>query len=148
MKKSCLLLGIGVVLGGFVATATAADTTAAACPVSGKSVQQTATTTHHGGTVYFCCKKCQKAFKDDASKFASKANQQLVVTGQASQEKCPISGGKTKPGTEFKIGNTEVAFCCKNCRKKVAEASSSDRVDLVFGDQPFGKGFVVHGDSE
>ena len=148
MKKSCLLLGIGVVLGGLIATATAADTTAAACPVSGKPVQQTATATHHGGTVYFCCKKCQKAFKDDASKFASKANQQLVVTRQASQEKCPISGGKTKPGTEFKIGNTEVAFCCKNCRKKVAEASSSDRVDLVFGDQPFGKGFVVHGDSE
>jgi YHS domain-containing protein len=129
----------GLVMG--LATATrAAESAAASCPVSGKKAGKVSTA-YHGGEIYFCCKKCLKAFKQDQEKFSTKANQQLVMTGQVSQQKCPITGRKIKSGTELKVGGIDVAFCCKNCRKQVDEAGADDQLELVFSNEAFGKGF-------
>lgn len=113
------------------------------CPVSGKQVKAEATVDYKGAKVYMCCPGCPAAFKKDTAKFAAKANAQLVATGQAKQEKCPLSGGPTKEGTEVKVGGAKVAFCCEKCQGKVAKAEGDEQLNLVFSDAAFAKGFKV-----
>src|SRR4030095_13582907 len=55
---------------------------------------------YKGGKVFFCCMNCPKAFAADTAKFAAKANAQLVATGQAQQEKCPLSGQRIDTATK------------------------------------------------
>jgi YHS domain-containing protein len=113
------------------------------CPVSGAAAKQDKTVDYKGGKVYFCCDNCPKAFAKDTAKFAAKANQQLVSTGQAKQEKCPLSGGKLNPDAHTKVGGVEVGFCCNMCKGKVEKAEGDAQRELVFSDEAFGKGFVV-----
>lgn len=113
------------------------------CPVSGKQVKAEAAVDYKGAKVYLCCEGCPTAFAKDTAKFATKANAQLVATGQAEQGKCPISGGPTKEGTEVKVGAPKIAFCCKNCQGKVAKAEGDEQLGLVFSDAAFAKGFTV-----
>src|SRR5437764_5009736 len=47
------------------------------CPVSGKAATANSVD-YKGGKVYFCCENCPKAFSKDSTKFATKANAQLV----------------------------------------------------------------------
>lgn len=113
------------------------------CPVSGKDIVKDASVEYKGAKVYFCCPGCPDAFKGDTAKYASKANQQLVQTGQAKQEKCPLSGQKLNPDTAVKVGEVAVTFCCTNCQGKVAKAEGDAQRDLVFSDVAFEKGFKV-----
>lgn len=110
------------------------------CPVSGHACSPDATAEFEGGKVCFCCEKCVKAFAADSGKFAAKARQQLVVTGQMVQQGCPLSGGPVKDGTQVDVGGVAVGFCCGNCKGKVAKASPEEQVGLVFGS---GKGFAL-----
>lgn len=137
---------LAILLFGFAPAAQTAEADAV-CPVSGKKAAKVSVD-HNGGEVYFCCKNCLKAFKEDASKFSTKANEQLIKTGQANQQKCPISGGKMKSGTALEVDGVPVAFCCKNCRKKVDQASGDEKLALVFGDEAFKKGYKVTGQNE
>jgi YHS domain-containing protein len=98
---------------------------------------------YKGGKVFFCCDNCPKAFAKDTAKFATKANLQLVQTGQAKQEKCPFSGADLNPDTAVKVGGVEVKFCCEKCQGKAKAASADEAVDLVFNDKAFDKGFKV-----
>lgn len=113
------------------------------CPVSGKTALEDKSVEYKGAKVYFCCPGCPEPFQADTAKFASKANQQLVVTKQATQEKCPLSGGKLNPDTGLDVAGTTVTFCCNNCKGKVAKATGAEQLDLVFSDTAFGKGFEV-----
>ena len=141
--KNLLVSALIVLILGFVSTVCDADAEKGmVCPVSGKKATKVSAE-YHGGEVYFCCKNCLKAFQADSAKFSVKANEQLIKTGQASQEKCPISGGKMKQGTALDVDGIPVAFCCKNCRKKVDQASGDAKLALVFGDDAFKKGFAV-----
>jgi YHS domain-containing protein len=112
-----------------------------ACPVSGQPVNEECTVDYKGGKVAFCCGNCAGAFKKDSTKFAAKANHQLVVTKQAKLVKCPFSGGKLNPETAIEVAGVRVCFCCNNCKGK-AEAAE-DKVALLFNDAAFGKGFEV-----
>jgi len=112
----------------------------AKCPVSGKGCNPEKFTDFDGGKVYFCCGNCENAFKGDSSKFAAKAHQQMVSTGQLVQKGCPFSGGGVKDGTQLDIGGVEVGFCCNNCKGKVEKASADEQVALVFGN--IEKGFA------
>ncbi len=114
------------------------------CVVSGGPAKEDKTVDYKGGKVYFCCENCPKAFEKDVKKFATKANHQLVATGQAKQAKCPISGGKLNPEKTVKVGGVEVQFCCENCQGKVAKAEGDAQVELVFSDAAFEKaGYAV-----
>jgi len=113
----------------------------AKCPVSGKGCNPDKAADFAGGKVYFCCGNCENAFKGDSAKFAAKAHQQMVSTGQLVQKGCPFSGGAVKPGTEVKIGDAEVGFCCNNCKGKVEKASADEQVTMVFGN--IEKGFAA-----
>lgn len=96
------------------------------------------------GKVYFCCGNCPKAFEKDKAKYATKANYQLVRTGQAKQEKCPISGQAVDSSKELTIDGAKVQFCCDNCKGKVDKASGDEKLELVFSDKAWDKaGFKV-----
>jgi YHS domain-containing protein len=115
----------------------------AKCPVSGAAAKKESSVDYKGGKVYFCCDGCPAKFTKDTAKYATKANQQLVVTGQAKQEKCPLTGNKLNPATVTEIGGVKVCFCCDNCKGKVAKASADEQVKMVFGDAAFAKAFKV-----
>jgi YHS domain-containing protein len=116
----------------------------ATCPISGKAALEDKTVDYKGGKVYFCCPNCPKAFENDTAKFATKANQQLVATGQTTQAKCPLSGGPLNADASLEVGGAKVTFCCNNCKGKVAEATGDAQADLVFSDAAFKKaGFEV-----
>jgi YHS domain-containing protein len=112
----------------------------AKCPVSGKGCNPEKSVAFDGGKVWFCCGNCENAFKGDSAKFAAKAHQQMVSTGQLVQKGCPFSGGAVKPGTQLDIGGAEVGFCCNNCKGKVEKATGDEQVTMVFGD--IAKGFA------
>ncbi len=98
---------------------------------------------YKGGKVYFCCGGCAGKFSADKEKFSTKANHQLVATGQFKQEKCPMSGGKVNAEQTAKVGGVKVSFCCGNCKGKVEKAESLDeKAALVFSEKAFKKAFV------
>ena len=113
------------------------------CPVSGKAAKAASSVDYKGGKVYFCCDQCPDAFKNETTKFAAKANMQLVATGQANEVKCPITGNDLNPATAIDVSGVKVAFCCNNCKVKVSKAEGDEQVNLVFGEEAFKKGFEV-----
>lgn len=115
----------------------------ATCPVSGQPAKQDKTADYKGGKVYFCCGDCPKAFEKDTAKFATKANAQLAATGQATQVKCPLSGAKLNPDATAEVSGVKVTFCCNMCKGKVNDAKGDEKIDLVFKDSAFAKGFEV-----
>lgn len=144
MKLQWLLAALGAVVllvGGSLIAAEKLD--GVKCVVSGKPVKADAAVDYKGGKLYFCCPGCPKAFDKDTAKFAAKANHQLVATGQAKQEKCPITGKALNPATKIQVAGVDVCFCCNGCKGKANKAEGDAQVNLVFGDKAFEKGFKV-----
>jgi YHS domain-containing protein len=115
----------------------------AKCPISGQAINKDASAEYKGAKVYFCCKDCVAKFEKDTAKYAAKANEQLVVTKQATQQACPFSGGKLNPDTALKVDGISVCFCCDGCKGKVAKAEPDKQCELVFNDKAFEKGFKL-----
>ena len=117
------------------------------CPVTGEKVVQgdpeVASSEYRKATVYLCCNDCKKKFNADHKKFATKANMQLVATGQAKQSKCPISGEALSAEHSIVVKNVKVSFCCGNCQSKAEEAKGEKQLTLLFGNQAFERGFKV-----
>jgi YHS domain-containing protein len=127
------LLSIAVACSALVVSAAVKEPKDAKCPVSGKGCNPEKSADFAGGKVYFCCGNCAGAFEKDSAKFAAKAHQQMVSTGQLVQKGCPFSGGPVKDGTKIMIGDAEVGFCCPNCKGKVEKAAADEQVTMVFG---------------
>jgi hypothetical protein len=127
------VLCVAIVCSAGAVSAAVKEPKDAKCPVSGKGCNPEKSAAFAGGKVYFCCGNCAGAFEKDAAKFAAKAHQQMVSTGQLVQKGCPFSGGPVKDGTKIAIGDAEVGFCCPNCKGKVEKASAEEQVNLVFG---------------
>ena len=138
---SALVLVAVVICSAAAVVAAPREPKDAKCPVSGKGCNPEKSADFAGGKVYFCCGNCESAFKGDSAKFAAKAHQQMVSTGQLVQKGCPFSGGPVKEGTQVSIGDAEVSFCCNNCKGKVEKASPEEQVTLVFGS--IEKGFAT-----
>jgi YHS domain-containing protein len=115
----------------------------ATCPVSGEAIDEAQSLVYKGAKLYFCCDKCPQAFTKNKAKFAAKANHQLVVTGQAKEVHCPLTGRDLDPATAIEIAGVKVAFCCNNCKGKVAAAKAEEQLKLAFSDQAFKKGFEI-----
>ncbi len=115
----------------------------AKCPVSGKAAKAESSVDYREAKVYFCCDGCPESYNKDKAKFSTKANAQLAVTGQAKQEKCPLAGKELNKDTQIEVGGAKVAFCCNNCKGKVEKAKDDEKLELVFADKAFDKGFKV-----
>lgn len=139
------LVGCAILTVGFFASAAEekAKEFKAKCVVSGGAAKVENAVDYKGGSVYFCCQNCPKAFAKDTAKFATKANHQLAATGQITQTKCPLSGGKLNPDATAEVGGVKVGFCCNNCKGKVEDAKGDTQTELVFSDAAFAKGFEV-----
>ncbi len=123
-------------------SARAADTTKLKCPVSGKAASKDHALAYKDGEVYFCCDKCPNAFKENTAKYATKANLQLVASGQYKEVKCPLTGKALNPETATKISGVSVEFCCNGCKGRVAALKKKGaKLNLVFNDEAFAKGF-------
>jgi len=144
MRRFSLL---AVTLGFALTSAYAADVKldGVKCIVAAKNAAKAdKTRDYKGGKVFFCCDNCPKKFDEDTKAFATKANAQLVQTGQAKQAKCPISGEALNKDTEITVAGAKVQFCCNMCKGKVEKAEGDAQLDLVFGDKAFEKaGFKV-----
>jgi YHS domain-containing protein len=151
MRWAVLTIGLAAALAFAVAGRTAEkgekDSTAAAkCPVTGAPISKDASVEYKGGKLYFCCPDCAAKFAKNKAKYATKANLQLVQTGQAKQKACPLTGAPVDDSTAIDVGGVKVAFCCGNCKAKVKEASAKAQLKMVFGDKAFDKAFAVSKD--
>jgi YHS domain-containing protein len=142
LMKSRIVIASVAAMAMLVATLYAADKLEGIkCPVSGKAVKEDKTVDYKGGKVYFCCENCPKAFEKDTAKYAVKANQQLVATGQYTQKACPLSGKELDTSTAIDVNGTKVCFCCNNCKGAVSKAEGDKKAEMVFGDKAFDKAF-------
>lgn len=133
-----------VVVGTLVAEdAAKVDWAKIKCVVSGKPVNVEKKAEFKGAEVYFCCPGCAASYAKDATKFTAKSNHQLVATGQAKQEGCPMSGKPVKADAKVSIGGVDVAFCCNNCKGAAEKMAADEQVSKVFGDEAFAKAFKV-----
>jgi YHS domain-containing protein len=118
--------------------------TNAKCPIAGGAANAETSVAYKGGKVYFCCGGCDKSFQENVAAYAAKANHQLFVTGQAKQIACPLAGEPVDAKITAKVHDATVAFCCAHCREAVEAAADDDaRLELLFNDEAFAKGFKV-----
>jgi YHS domain-containing protein len=140
--KARMLAALGVVALVLSAALNAEDKkdalAEAKCPVSGKAVKADQSVDYKGGKVYFCCENCPKSF--DAKKHGTKANLQLVATGQAKQAKCPLTGKDVDTTTKISVAGANVCFCCNNCKGAVEKLKGDEQIAKVFSDAAFEKG--------
>ena len=93
---------------------------------------------YKNGKIYFCCKRCARKFAGRPDEFATRANRQLVATGQYIQTGCPVTAGEVDDEESSDVGGVTVKFCCDECKDKIDNANSDeDRAELVFGEKSF-----------
>ena len=77
-------------------------------------------------------------------RYGAAAHHQMVLTKQAKQVKCPISGKPCKPAISSKVAGVDVYFCCKHCKETIDKAEDDKaKIKLVFNDKNFKQGFKV-----
>lgn len=138
MKWILTVLSLAACVGLTANAADAPKLEGCKCPLSGKPALSEHHVAYKGANVYFCCPNCPKAF--DPAKHAVKANQQLFSTGQFDQTACPFSGQPVKVTAD---GKPAVGFCCENCLGKYNKADDAGKLELVFANTPFEKGFKL-----
>ena len=121
------------------------------CVVSGDEINKNELKDHdfskyRDGKVYFCCGGCKMDFDESPKKFATKANFQLVSSGQYTQTACPVNKGKIHTAKAKKnlkkvtVNGMEVDLCCPGCLKKYNKAD--DKFALIFSDKGYEIGFA------
>jgi uncharacterized pyridoxamine 5'-phosphate oxidase family protein len=137
-RKVLVALAALVLIGSSLAVADSPSLEGIKCLLqASKPASASKSAEYKEGKVYFCCDNCLKAF--NAEKHGAKANHQLVATKQYKQEACPLSGGKLDDSTAIEVGGAKVAFCCNNCKGKVADMKGDEQVAAVFGEEAFKK---------
>lgn len=149
-----LLLGLACCLSAAIANDEKKDATdkpvekaekkfTAKCPVSGADAKKEQSAKYKDKDVYFCCEKCKAAFEADNAKFTTKANHQLVQTGQFRQTVCPLSGGAVNKEQSAKVAGVKVTFCCDKCKGAIEAATAEDQLTKIFADEVFAKSFAA-----
>ena len=114
------------------------------CLVSGEVIEgdyKEESAKYKEGEVYFCCGGCKMDFEEDASKFSTAANFQLLATKQYSETNvCPVTGRKIKSKKEVIVEGLSLGVCCAGCVKKINK--SNNKVSMLFSDSAFDKGFA------
>lgn len=118
------------------------------CIVEGDAqADANASAEYRDGKVYFCCEDCVAKFKakmaDPNSDLNTKANHQLVVTGQFEQAVCPLTGKAINPEMTAEIAGAKVSFCCSSCLSTIqSQPDVAVKAEKVFASAAFEKGFV------
>ena len=110
------------------------------CLISGDNIDEDEFLNYKDGKIYFCCEMCKADFLDEKSnKFSSKANYQLVSSGQYTQQSCPMTGKGIDKTKNITIGELNVAFCCNGCKSKTE--AKKDKAGFIFANTVFDKTF-------
>lgn len=86
------------------------------CPVMGEPIDKDVFIEYEDRKVYFCCKGCDKKFKDSPNKYLPALYEQVFP--QSVQVKCPAMGGVVDPKVFVEHEGQRVHFCCKGCDTK------------------------------
>lgn len=139
MKRLSLMATLFALLIGFSAIADEVKLDGIKCVVAAaRPVAADKSADYKGAKVFFCCGNCLAKFEGDSKPFTAQANRQLMQTGQAKQKACPLSGAPVKVTADDKVG-----FCCNNCLGKYNAAGADEKLNLVFSDAAFAKGFEI-----
>ena len=113
------------------------------CIVCDKPADSQFASPWRGAAVYFACPNCVEAFESEPKEYSVKANAQLVMTKQARQVACPITGRRVNPKRTLKVAGSSIGFCCVGCQGRVTQAKGDVKLYLVFSKNAFEKGFRV-----
>ena len=144
MLKSLLTL-VGCLM--LVATAApqqeaAQELTGIKCVVRGQALKnKNHKVSYKDGEVYVCCEQCVQEFAANTKEYATKANHQLVATGQYVQKVCPVSGQPVSEGFATRIAAVEVGLHCQDCVDQLANIQIPKHV-YIFGEDNFRLTFV------
>ena len=119
---------------GLVTADDATDVSNLTCPISGGPVKATNFITYKTKKVYFCCKNCPKAFESDTAQYLPRVLHQLVLSGQAVQVGCPMSGKPVNDATIVEFAGVKAGFCCDGCKGKFGSASDEEKLAALFGE--------------
>lgn len=120
----------------------AMELTGLKCVVRGKPLKsKDHKVRYKDGEVYLCCEQCAKEFSANTEEFATKANHQLVATGQYVQKACPVSGESVSDGFSTRIAAVEVGLHCQDCVEQMSNISIPKHI-FIFGEDNFGLSFV------
>ena len=118
------------------------------CVVEGeRAALQSAAVKYKDGMVFLCNDRCVETFKKDLesaadAKFTTKANHQLVLTGQYVQKGCPVTGKPVDEIFSVTVSAVKVGFSCADCRAKITDLKTiEEKVELLFSDAAFEKAF-------
>ncbi len=143
MKLRISLLSATLAIAASMLWAAGPDLTHAKCPIAGGKATAGTSVDYKGGKVFFCCAGCDAEFQKNTAKYAAKANYQLFITGQAQQVACPLAGESVSENLSAKVGDATVSFCCASCLDEVAKADDDAKIEMVFNDEAFAKGFKI-----
>ncbi len=115
----------------------------AKCPVTGEAASKEFSTTYKEKLVYFASKEQVAAFEAEPAKYEVKANHQLAQTKQFVQKKCPLEGGPIDKEQSARVSNVTVRFCCEKCKGAVQTASADEKLEMIFAEKAFKKGYVA-----
>ncbi len=141
MKKLFVMAPLFALLVALGAVASEVKLEGVKCLIAGRPIAADKAADYKGAKVYFCCGNCLGKFNKVAKPFAAKANRQLVETSQAKQKACPLSGAPCNVSVEDGV---KIGFCCNNCLGKYNDATAEERLNFVFSDAAFAKGFEVN----
>jgi YHS domain-containing protein len=113
------------------------------CPVTGKAIDKNVSVDYRGGKLFFSNNESKKQFDANTEKYASKANLQLVLTGQAHQKACPLMGKPVVADKAVTVAGVKVGVCCTICVNKLSKAKPEEQLEMVFG-KGFGTGYTVN----
>lgn len=123
------------------------------CPVNGRlQCQVRHAVKWREGQVYFSSRAAVDDFRSrnspaDVHKYLKpalilKANHQLVLTGQYTQRRCPITGNFTSDEFQIRIAGVKIYLHDAIAKKRLQEIESTlGRAKLVFADSTFAKTF-------
>lgn len=115
---------------------------AARCPVSGSFAVPSAWTDFVGGRLHFCCADILPHFEPEQPAHRTAANIQLAITGQAIQQKCPVSGREVTGEWIRIVAGVPIRFANKLARDRFLENGPLHQREVLFGAR-FGDVFRV-----
>ena len=143
MNRNLFATALLLLVAGLIAPASAQDLTGIKCPVMGsRGASAKHSVDYLDGKIYLCCPRCLQKFSDANDKYSTKANHQLVVTGQYVQTRCPSGANIENSNHKLKVAGVEVVFCDEEEMKKVADAANDElKIRQVFASTAFEKAF-------
>jgi YHS domain-containing protein len=109
-----------------------------------KAATMEAAAGYRDAKVYFCCDHCSSSFTEDPSEFTTKANHQLLLTGQFVQTMCPITGEAVAEGITSEVAAVQIGLATEDAKKQLEAVEDIEKqVALVFADEVFEASFKL-----